>query len=191
MPKINPALVKGEKVKKTLTPEHLDKLQKARQLYQKTRQEERQNKIIEPEKVETDIIETTPIKEEDKEIDETEIKAEIKPILEVEQETIFNEKKDEVESLDDKIIKHIQSLKIKKKKKEIILSESSSSDEEVVYKKIKKHKIKYVEKKQEEPVISPMAPSYTPYQKPFNLFDAISPVNQWHFNNSNGFPRQF
>jgi len=181
MPKINPSLVKGEKVKKTLTPEHLDKLQKARQLYQKTRQEERLKKKLETEKVETDIIETTPIKEEDKEIDETEIKPEIKPILDVEQETIFNEKKNDDESLDDKILKHIKALK-KARKKVIIQESDTSSDEDIVLRKIRKKKVQYVERTP-SPLAQPMPPPVLQQTKQYNLFSQLTPFNNRGFNN--------
>jgi hypothetical protein len=141
MPKINPSLVKGEKVKKTLTPEHLEKLQKARQLYQTTRQEERLNKKLEKTKIEPDIIENT--------IKEQESKKELPPevVPEVVEQKKPQESTQPTDDIDKKILKQLERLTAKKKpKKKIIIEESSSStssseEDTVVVKRIRKTKI--------------------------------------------------
>jgi hypothetical protein len=177
MPKVNPLLLENTKAKKTISPEHLAKLQAARKAYQDKKNAEKRESITskglyicdisnsKTESITTDI--PKPEIEEPVKQEPEHNKAEIKQEPE--------------ETLDEKVARIIKK-HIKPKKKIIIQESETSSDEEIVVRKIRKKKVHYAERTP-SPLAQPMPQPVLQQTRPYNLFSQLTPFNNRGFNN--------
>jgi len=177
MPKVNPLLLENNKPKKTISPDHLAKLQAARKAYHERKNAEKRESITSKAEV-ISYISNPKVENVIVDIPKSEIEEPVK------QESEHNKaeiKQEPEETLDEKVARMVKQ-HIKPKKKVIIQESDTSSDEEIVVRKIRKKKVHYVERTP-SPLAQPMPQPVLQQTRPYNLFSQLTPFNNRGFNN--------